>query len=316
MSGAKLIAIVGATGGQGGGLARAILADPTGGFAVRALTRDPSSEKATALAAHGAEVVRADIDDEASVRSAFDGAYGAFCVTNFWEHFSGEKEIVQAGNMARAAKSAGLKHVIWSTFEDSRKWIPLTDDRMPTLQGRFKVAHFDAKSEADHFFTDLVVPTTFLLTSAYWENFIYFGWGPQRGEDGVLAVTFPMGDKKLPSMAVEDIGKFAYGIFKAGDEFVGGTVGVAGEHLTGAEIATSLTKALGEEVRYNDVPADVYRSFGFPGADDIGNMFQFKRDFNADYCGARSLEVSRRLNPELQTLDTWLTTNVSRIPIG
>ena len=316
MSGAKLIAIVGATGGQGGGLARAILADPTGGFAVRALTRDPSSEKATALAAHGAEVVRADIDDEASVRSAFDGAHGAFCVTNFWEHFSGEKEIVQAGNMARAAKSAGLQHVIWSTFEDSRKWIPLTDDRMPTLQGRFKVAHFDAKSEADHFFTDLGVPTTFLLTSAYWENFIYFGWGPQRGEDGVLAVTFPMGDKKLPSMAVEDIGKFAYGIFKAGDEFVGGTVGVAGEHLTGAEIATSLTKALGVEVRYNDVPPDVYRGFGFPGADDVGNMFQFKRDCNEDYCGARSLEVSRRLNPELQTLDTWLATNVSRIPIG
>jgi uncharacterized protein YbjT (DUF2867 family) len=316
MSGTKLIAIVGATGGQGGGLARAILAAPTGGFAVRALTRDPSSEKATALAAHGAEVVQADIDDEASARSAFDGAYGAFCVTNFWEHFSGEKEIVQAGNMARAAKSAGLKHVIWSTFEDSRKWIPLTDDRMPTLQGRFKVAHFDAKSEADHFFTDLGVPTTFLLTSAYWENFIYFGWGPQRGEDGVLAVTFPMGDKKLPSMAVEDIGKIAYGIFKAGDEFVGDTLGVAGEHLTGAEIATSLTKALGEEVRYNDVPADVYRSFGFPGADDVGNMFQFKRDCNEDYCGARSLEVSRRLNPELQTLDTWLTTNVSRIPIG
>src|SRR5271170_1586970 len=194
MSGTKLIAIVGATGAQGGGLARAVLADPDGGFAVRALTRDPSSEKATALAAQGAEVVQADIDDEASIRSAFEGAYGAFCVTNFWEHFSGEKEIVQAGNMARAAKGAGLKHVIWSTFEDSRKWIPLTDDRMPTLQGRFKVAHFDAKSEADHFFTDLGVPTTLMLTSAYWENFIYFGWGPQRGEDGVLAVTFPMGD--------------------------------------------------------------------------------------------------------------------------
>jgi len=316
MSGTKLIAIVGATGAQGGGLARAILSDPDGGFAVRALTRDPSAEKATALAALGAEVVQADIDDEASVRSAFDGAYGAYCVTNFWEHFSGEKEIVQAGNMARAAKIAGLKHVIWSTFEDSRKWIPLTDDRMPTLQGRFKVAHFDAKSEADHFFTDLGVPTTFLLTSAYWENFIYFGWGPQKGEDGVLAVTFPMGDKKLPSIAAEDIGKCAYGIFKAGDEFIGGTVGVAGEYLTGAEIATSLTKALGQEVRYNDVPADVYRSFGFPGADDVGNMFQFKRDCNEDYCGARSLGLSRRLNPELQTLDTWLTANVSRIPIG
>ena len=243
---------------------------------------------------------------------------GAYCVTNFWEHFSGEKEIVQAGNMARAAKSAGLKHVIWSTFEDSRKWIPLTDDRMPTLQGRFKVAHFDAKSEADHFFTDLGVPTTFLRTSAYWENFIYFGWGPQRGEDGVLAVTFPMGDKKLPSMAVEDISaESLIRNFQGGRQGLSAsTVGMAGEHLTGAEIATSLTKALGEEVRYNDVPADVYRGFGFPGADDVGNMFQFKRDCNEDYCGARSLEVSRRLNPELQTLDTWLATNVSRIPIG
>jgi uncharacterized protein YbjT (DUF2867 family) len=316
MSGTKLIAIVGATGAQGGGLARAILADPAGGFAVRALTRDTSSEKATALAAQGAEVVQADIDDETSVRAAFEGAYGAYCLTNFWEHFSGDKEIAQAANMARAAKSAELKHVIWSTFEDSRRWIPLTDDRMPTLQGRFKVAHFDAKSEADHFFTDLGVPTTFLLTSAYWENFIYFGWGPQRGADGVLAVTFPMGDKKLPSIGVEDIGKFAYGIFKAGDEFIGSTVGVAGEHLTGAQIASSLTKALGEEVRYNDVPPDVYRGFGFPGADDVGNMFQFKRDCNEDYCGARSLEVSRRLNPDLQTLDTWLAANASRIPIG
>jgi hypothetical protein len=125
-----------------------------------------------------------------------------------------------------------------------------------------------------------------------------------------------MGDKALPSIATEDIGRCAYGIFKAGDEFIGRTVGVAGEHLTGAEIATSLTKALGEEVRYNDVPPDVYRGFGFPGADDVGNMFQFKRDCNDDYCGARSLEVSRRLNPELQTLDTWLAANVSRIPIS
>ena len=315
MSDKKVIAVVGATGAQGGGLARAILGDPDGGFAARALTRDPSSDKAKALAELGAEVIRADIDDEASVRAAFEGAYGAYCLTNFWEHFSAEKEVEQAANMARAAKSAGLKHVIWSTFEDTRKWIPLDDDRMPTLQGKYKVAHFDGKAEADHFFTDLGLATTFLLTSAYWENFIYFGWGPQKGEDGVLAVTFPMGDKKLPSIAVEDIGRCAYGIFKAGDEFIGKTVGVAGEHLTGAQIAAALTQALGEEVRYNDVPADVYRSLGFPGAEDIGNMFQFKRDCNEDYCGARSLDVSRRLNPELQTFDAWLDRNAGSIPI-
>jgi uncharacterized protein YbjT (DUF2867 family) len=312
----KIIAVVGATGAQGGGLARAILTDPDGGFAVRALTRDPAKDAAVALADRGAEVVRADLDDEASLTAAFDGAYGAYCVTNFWEHFSGDKEIVQAGNLARAAKAAGIKHAIWSTFEDTREWVPLDDDRMPTLQGHYKVAHFDAKAEANHFFTDLGVPTTFLLTSGYWENFIYFGWGPTRGEDGVLAVTYPLGDKKLPSMAVEDIGKCAYAIFKAGAEYIGKTVGIAGGHPTGAEIAAAFTKALGEEVRYNDVPADVYRGFGFPGADDVGNMFQFKRDFNDAYTGVRSLEFSRKLNPDLQTLDAWLAQNVSRVPLG
>ncbi len=315
MSDSKVIAVVGGTGAQGGGLVRAILADPDGGFAARVLTRDPSSEKARALADLGVEVVQADIDDEASVRAAFDGAYGAYCLTNFWEHFSAEKENEQAANMAQAAKDAGLKHVIWSTFEDTRDWIPLDDDRMPTLQGKYKVAHFDGKAEANHFFTDLGLPTTLLLTSAYWENFIHFGWGPQRGEDGVLAVTYPMADKLLPSIAVEDIGRSAYGIFKAGDEFIGKTVGIAGEHLTGEQIAAAFTKALGEEVRYNDVPADVYRGFGFDGADDIGNMFQFKRDCNEDYCGARSLEFSRRLNPEMQTLEQWLEANVGSVPV-
>jgi uncharacterized protein YbjT (DUF2867 family) len=312
----KIIAVVGATGAQGGGLARAVLADPDGGFAVRALTRDPSKDTAVALADRGAEVVQADLDDEASLTAAFDGAYGAYCVTNFWEHFSGDKEVVQAGNLARAAKAAGIKHAIWSTFEDTRELVPLDDDRMPTLQGHYKVAHFDAKAESNHFFTDLGVPTTFLLTSGYWENFIYFGWGPARGEDGVLAVTYPLGDKKLPSMAVEDIGKCAYAIFKAGAEYIGKTVGIAGGHPTGAEIAAAFTKALGEEVRYNDVPADVYRGFGFPGADDVGNMFQFKRDFNDAYTGVRSLEFSRKLNPDLQTLDSWLEQNASRVPLG
>ena len=206
--------------------------------------------------------------------------------------------------------------MIWSTFEDSRKWIPLTDDRMPTLQGRFKVAHFDAKSEADHFFTDLGVPTTLMLTSAYWENFIYFGWGPQRGEDGVLGSRSRWATRSSRASQPRTSASPRTEFSRRATSLSARTVGIAGEHLTGAEIATSLTKALGEEVRYNDVPADVYRGFGFPGADDVGNMFQFKRDCNEDYCGARSLAVSRRLNPELQSLDTWLTTNAGRIPIG
>ena len=316
MADKKIIAVTGATGAQAGGLAHAILDDPSGEFALRAVTRDPGKDAARALADRGAEVVQADLDDEASLRSAFDGAYGAYCLTNFWEHLSGEKETAQGGNLARAAAAAGVQHAIWSTFEDTRKSIPLDDNRMPTLQGKYKVVHFDAKADANHFFTDAGVPTTFLLTSFYWENFIFFGLGPKRGEDGVLAVNYPMRDKKIPSIAVEDIGKCAYGIFKRGGELVGQTVGVAGEHPTGAEIAAALTRALGEEVRYNDVRPDVFRSFSFPGADDIGNMFQFWADFNDLYSGNRSVEFSRSLNPELQTLDQWMAANKDRIPLG
>jgi len=229
---------------------------------------------------------------------------------------SPEKEIAEVQSMAAAAKATSLQHVVWSTLEDTRKWVPLSDNRMPTIHGKYKVPHFDSKGEGNHFFSDLGVPTTFLLTSFYWDNFIYFGSGPQRGPDGKLAVTFPMGDKKLPGIAVEDIGKCAYGIFKKGGEFIGKTVGIAGDHLTGAQMAAAFTEALGQEVRYNSVSPEVYRGLGFPGADDLGNMFQFKRDFEEYFCGARSLAFARSLNPSLQDFNTWLARNKSTIPIA
>ncbi len=315
MSDKKIIAVTGATGAQGGGLARAILADDSGEFAVRAITRNTESDKAEALAASGAEMVAADLDDVASLERAFEGAHGVFCLTNFWEHFSPEKEAQQAANLAQASKQAGVGHAIWSTLEDTRNWVPLDDDRMPTLMGTYKVPHFDAKGAANQTFIDLGVPTTFLLTSFYWENFIYFGMGPQKGPDGVYGITFSMGDKKLPGIAAEDIGRCAFGIFRQGDPLIGKTVGIAGEHLTGAGMAAALGEALGFEVRYNDVPPEVYRGFDFPGADDLGNMFQFNRDFNNDFCAARGVERSRELNPALQTFAAWLAEHTEQIPI-
>ncbi len=310
-----IIAVVGATGAQGGGVCRAILADRGGRFGVRALTRDPGSGKAKELETLGAEVVAADVDDVESLKKAFRGAHGVFCVTFFWEHFSPEKEIAEAKNMAEAAKHAGVKHVIWSTLEDTRQWVPLGDDRMPTLNGKYKVPHFDGKGEANRVFTEAGVPTTFLLTSFYWENLIYFGMGPKRGEDGKLYITFPMGEKKLPCIAAGDIGKCAYAIFRKGQEFIGRTVGIAGEHLTGSRMAAALTGALGEEVRYNDVSPEEYRRFGFPGAEDLGNMFQFNRDFEEAFCKARNLVFSKDLNPSLQSFGDWLAGNKDRIPI-
>ncbi|HVE42815.1 MAG TPA: NmrA/HSCARG family protein [Planctomycetota bacterium] len=310
----KIIAVTGATGSQGGGLVRAILADKE--FAVRAITRKPDSDKGKELAKLGAEVVAANLDDEASLKKAFAGAHGAYLVTNFWEHFSPEKEIAQARAMAKAAKEAGVQHVIWSTLEDTRRWVPLSDNRMPTLQGKYKVPHFDGKGEANKIFSEVGVPTTLLNTSFYWDNLIGFGMGPKKGSDGKLAFTLPMADKKLPGIAAADIGKCALGIFKRGAEYIGKTVGIAGDHLTGAQMAAALSTALGREVVYNAVSPEQYRKFGFPGADDLGNMFQFKAEFEKDFCGARDLKVSRSLNPELQTFAAWLSANKDRIPLG
>jgi len=315
-TGKRVIAVVGATGAQGGGLVRAILNDKNGPFTVRAITRDVNSDKAKALADAGADVVAADVDDVKSLKQAFEGAHGAFCVTFFWAHLKPEKELSQARNMAQAAKDAGVKHVIWSTLEDTRKSIPLSDNRMPTLMGKYKVPHFDAKGEANEIFTQLGVPTTFLVTSFYWENFIYFGMGPKKGADGKLSITLPMGNKKLASIAAEDIGKTALAIFEEGAEMIGKTVGIAGGHLTGAQFAKSLSKALGQPVSYNAITPAAFSAFGFPGADDLANMFQFNSEFEQDCCDARNISETKSLNPELMTFDRWLAENKSKIPLG
>jgi uncharacterized protein YbjT (DUF2867 family) len=248
MADKQVIAVVGATGMQGGGLARGILADQAGGLAVRALTRNVNSTEAKELARLGAEVVTADVHDVDSLKRAFAGAYGAFCVTFFWAHMSPEKELAEAQAMATAAKATGVKHVIWSTLEDTRRWIPLTDNRMPTLMGKYKVPHFDVKGEADELFKQLGVPLTCLLTSFYWDNLIHFGMGPKKGSDGRLEFTLPMGEAKLPGIAAADIGKCALALFKRPATYLGKTVGVAGEHLTGAQMAGALTQALSPEV--------------------------------------------------------------------
>jgi uncharacterized protein YbjT (DUF2867 family) len=314
MADKKIIAVMGATGSQGSGLIRAILDDPSGGFQARAITRDVNSDKAKALAKQGVQVVAADLDDEKSLERAFAGAYGVYCVTFFWAHFSPEKEQAHARNMATAAKAAGVKHVIWSTLEDTRKLVPLSDNRMPTLQGKYKCPHFDSKGEADHFFTDAGLPVTFLLTTFYWDNMYMFGMGPKKGPDGKYAITFPIGDKRMSGIAAEDIGKVAYGIFKK-PEYIGKRIAIAGEHLTGRQMAESLSKAFGKEIHFNEVSPDAYRKFGFPGAEDLGNMFQYYRDFEAQFVGARDLKVARSLNPSLQSFDQWLAKNKSRITL-
>jgi uncharacterized protein YbjT (DUF2867 family) len=308
----KIIAVLGSTGSQGGGLVRAILADPGSGFAARAITRDPSKEKAQALKSAGAEVVAADLDDVESLKKAFAGAHGVFAVTNFWEHFSGEKEKQQAKNVAEAAKAAGVKHVIWSTLEDTRQFMAADDKRMPMLQEKYRVPHFDAKAEANEYFAG--IPTTFLLTAFYWDNLYMFGLAPKKNEQGTYQWAFPMGTKKLAGIAVEDIGKVAYGIFKAGDQYIGKKVGIYGEALTIEEMGQKLASALGlPSVYYHAAEADEYRGYGFPGADEMGNMFQYYRDFDSEFFAQRDLGTAKALNPALQNFDSFIQKNKDKI---
>jgi uncharacterized protein YbjT (DUF2867 family) len=309
-----VLTIFGATGAQGGGLARAALADPSRSFQVRAATRKPDSPAANVLRAAGAEVVFADLDDSSSVERALKGAQAAFCVTNFWEHLSPRRELKQAQAMARAAARAGVAHVVWSTFEDTRAFVP-PGTSMPVLDGAYNVPHFDAKGEANATFIVSDVPTTLLYTSFCWDNLIHFGMQPRRAADGVLEFVLPMGTAKLPGIAAADVGPCAYGIFKLGDELVGRSVGIAGEHLSGAQMAEQLALALGEPVRHAAPSPQAYAALGFPGADEFANMFQFNRDFEHAYRGSRSVECARELNPGLRTFARWLAENVSRMPI-
>lgn len=315
MHGKPVVAVVGATGAQGGGLARAILTDPASPFAVRALTRNPASDKAQELARLGAEVVAADVDDAASVAKAFEGAYAAYCVTFYWDHFSPERELAQAAAMAQAAKSAGVQHVIWSTLEDTRRFVPLEDGRMPTLMGRYKVPHFDAKGEADAVFAELGLPVTYLLTSFYWDNFIHLGSGPIRDPEGRLVLALPLGKSKLPGIAARDIGGCAYGVLKQGAKYRGARVGAASEHLTGEEMAEGLSEAIGEKVHYEPLPHAVFRQLGFPHAEDLGNMFQCYTEFSDEFCRARDPKISRELHPGMLTFRRWVDLNRGRIPV-
>ena len=313
MSDKKIIAVAGATGAQGGGLVRAIQADQSGAFTARAITRNPESEAAQKLKALGAEVVQGDLEDPDSIERAFRGADGAYCVTFYWAHMSPDRELTEARTLANAAQREGVKHVVWSTLEDTRRWVPIESDQMPTIHKRYKVPHFDVKGEADAFFAGL--PTTFLLTSFYWDNLIGFGMNPKPDGQGGYTITLPIGEAKMPGIAAEDIGKCAYGVFKQGASTIGKHIGIAGEHVSGAEMAATLSDVLGINVRHHAASPEEFRNYGFPGADDLGNMFQFKRDFETAFRSARSIETSRELNPELLNFRQWVEQHKAEISL-
>lgn len=285
----RLILVTGATGAQGGSVTRHLL--KRGTFGVRALTRDPDSAKAEALRQAGAEVVRGDLEDPAGLRAALDGCYGCYGVTNFWEHFEREAELGR--NLVDAVAASGVEHFVFSTLPNVKQ---LTD-------GELEVPHFDIKGELEDYARGRDIPATFVHIAFYYENFLAF-FPPQKQEDGSFVVGFPQGDTPLAGVAAEDVGGVVAVIFERRDEFLGKTLYIVGDDIPAADYATIMSRVLGRDVSYRHIPRDVFAGFGFPGAEDIANMFEFYRtrvpNRRAD------LERSRSLYAGMQGFEAWL----------
>jgi uncharacterized protein YbjT (DUF2867 family) len=289
-----LLAVVGATGKQGSSVIAAALES---GIAVRAVVRDPRS----ALAANITEIAQADIDDVDALSAAFAGANAAYCVTPPDGPGQWGRETHRARNMATAASNARLAHVIWSTQEDTRD----CDSTIPMLSGGYRVPSYDAKADADATFRELGVPTTFMRTSFYWESLLLPGIAPAGG-----VLRWPLGDAKLPGIAVADIGRCAVGAFLLRSEYAGRTIGICGEELSGAEIAAAIDEITGIDCRYEAIERDE-----FDVNEGTANMFVYKRDCEPAHRALRDVALSRLLNPRLQTFRRWLVDSAAALPI-
>jgi uncharacterized protein YbjT (DUF2867 family) len=292
----KTILVTGATGAQGGGVAKHLLKN--GRYTVRCLTRNPSSDKANALKLAGAEVRRGDLDDPASLREALEGCWGVFGVTNFWEHFA--KELPQGINLVDAVTKAKVPHFIFSTLPYVKK---LTG-------GKLEVPHFDLKGQIEEHARGLKLGATFANVAFYFENFIHF-FPPRKQVDGSYALAFPQGDTPLATVAVEDAGGVVETIFRDPDSFKDKTVGVVGDDLPCVEYAAILSKVTGKKVVYSHMPREQFAALGFPGADDLANMFEYNR-FHIPNRQA-DVRESLRLYPAMQRFEPWARANRARL---
>lgn len=283
---------------QGGGLCRAALSDPKSPWTIRALTRDPTKEKAIALQKAGAEVVACDIDDPASLDKALAGAHGLYIVTAYWEYMSADREAEQARKVLDAGERAGVQHYVWSTFDDSMEFFEAMkeEDRVPMINEHY-IPHFDIKHKMNGIFPK--EKTTHYYTSFYFENLYVFGMTSK----GVFCAN--TGDSVMSLISCEDIGRCAYGIFKAEDEYKCKDVYVAGDKITSKELMEVIADVTGKPYSYADVDRKTYASFGFPGAGECANMFEYYKLESDKFCGLRDLELSKKLNPKLQNAREW-----------
>ena len=294
----KLITVFGATGKQGGAVARALLSK---GYKVRAVTRNTESANAKALQALGAELAHVnDMEDVASLEPAIKGAYGVFLVTNYWGLLAEnaatacERETAQGKAVGDVCKRLGVKHLVFSGVE-------LVKD----IIGK-DCPHFDSKGSVEKYLDEIGVPNTSTRYAFYYENFIDFP--PQKNDDGTFTITWPM-KGAMDAFCVADGGPAVAAIFDKPEEFIGKKIGFSGDKMTFSEYAAIISKVTGKTLKYNEVPYEIFAKFPFPGADYLSVMFEYYDVGNPD----RDIEATKKLNPAALSFQQWAEKNKDKL---
>ncbi|WP_299957423.1 NmrA/HSCARG family protein [uncultured Modestobacter sp.] len=278
-SDSPLVAVVGATGQQGGATARALL---DAGAQVRALVRDPDAAAAQALAARGVELARADLRDPESLRAALRGADRVFAMTTFADERGVDGEVEDGRALADAVAAAGAGHLVYSSVGGAER--------------HTGVPHFESKRRVEEHIEALGLPATFLRPVFFMENLT--GQGPSV-EDGTLVVRLPLpGDVPVQMVAVADIGAAAAATLLDPSRVPGGAIELAGDELTGDQVAQVFGAAAGLPARYEALPLAV-----LGGDEDMTAMFTWftqRPAYQGDLAGTRALV------PGVHDLDGWL----------
>lgn len=273
----KTILVTGATGNQGGATARHLLAD---GWRVRALVRDDTAPAAAALAAAGAELVRGDLDDRASIDAAIGGAYGVYSVQS-----ANDNEITQGKNVADAAKSADVRHLVYSSVGGVES------------QNRFYVEHgwgpID-KWQIEEHLRGLGVPATILRPAGFMEDFT----SPARFfQNGSLNVPWH-DDLIMQLVAIDDIGAFAALAFAEPDAYLGKAMEITGDRLTAPQIANALSLASGRQVPHTEIPLKTLWEHN----PEVAKVFTWANETYYD----TDVAPLRKAHATLMDFSTWL----------
>ncbi|MFN1188858.1 NmrA/HSCARG family protein [[Kitasatospora] papulosa] len=287
MTDRPLVLVTGATGAQGGSVARHLLR--SGRWTVRAVTRDPRSAAAAALTARGADVVACDMTDPGQVRRSVAGVDAAFLVTDYWSLKEREYEV--ARRTADAVLAAGAGTLVHSSLPEAHR----------RSGGALALPHHDGKARLEEELRAGGSPVVTVHLSTYYEN-----WPARRlrrQEDGTFAFTLPHGDTPLPAVSVADLGPLVGAVLDAGPALHGDVVKAVGDLLPPAAYAAALTRSLGVPVAYRDVPYETYRELPLPHARAVADMLEFTRR-HPDVTAA-DVTRARGLHPGMRTFESW-----------